>query len=75
VYLLHTRLAIIDLDKRANQPFYYNNLVIVFNGELYNYIELKEKLIKQGYQFVTNSDTEVLLKIVDAYGVDQFLTA
>ena len=44
---LHSRLSIIDLNKRSNQPFKIWNDVIIFNGEIYNYIELKEKLIKK----------------------------
>jgi asparagine synthase (glutamine-hydrolysing) len=57
------RLAIIDLDTRSNQPFERKDLnkVIVFNGEIYNYIELKDELIELGYSFLTNSDTEVFL--------------
>ena len=44
VYLLHSRLSIIDLNKRSNQPFKINNYVISFNGEIYNYKELKKIL-------------------------------
>ena len=44
--LLHTRLKIIDLDDRSNQPFVDENLTIVFNGEIYNYLEIKSKLKK-----------------------------
>lgn len=58
--LIHSRLAIIDLNERASQPFYYQNLVIVFNGELYNYVELRSELKKLGTVFHTESDTEVL---------------
>ena len=61
VFLGHTRLSIIDLDERSNQPIKRNNLVIVFNGEIYNYKEIREKLKNKGYTFYTNSDTEVLL--------------
>jgi asparagine synthase (glutamine-hydrolysing) len=71
-YLLHTRLRIIDLHHRSNQPFTYKNLTIVFNGEIYNYLELKNDLKKQGYKFKTNSDTEVLLKLYYAYGYKAF---
>ena len=57
------RLSIIDLKDRASQPMVSidKNYVIVFNGEIYNYLELKEDLIKKGYKFLTTSDTEVLL--------------
>jgi len=70
VYLLHSRLSIIDLDERSNQPFSFNGATLVFNGEIYNYIEVREKLKKQGYTFSTNSDTEVLLKAYLEYGED-----
>ena len=52
VLLLHSRLSIIDLDNRSNQPFTKSNCVITFNGEIYNYIELRNKLVKKGYKFV-----------------------
>jgi asparagine synthase (glutamine-hydrolysing) len=57
------RLSIIDLHSTSNQPFSdpSNNFHIVFNGEIYNYIELRNELKKIGHQFVTESDTEVLL--------------
>ena len=58
----HNRLSIIDLNTVANQPFQKTNFpyILVFNGEIYNYIELKEELINLGYPFETSSDTEVL---------------
>lgn len=59
--ILFNRLSIIDLNRRSNQPFKYKNFLIVFNGEIYNYLELKEELKKIGYKFKTSSDTEVLL--------------
>ena len=63
IELAHLRLSIIDLHKESNQPFFSNcgNYVIVFNGEIYNYIEIREELISIGYRFRTRSDTEVLL--------------
>ena len=70
VYLLHSRLSIIDLEMRSNQPFSFNGLTLVFNGEIYNYIELRKELIKKGYTFSTSSDTEVLLKAYVEYGED-----
>ena len=45
--LLHSRLSIIDLNNRANQPFVEDNLIIIFNGEIYNYKEIREKLKKK----------------------------
>lgn len=62
--LLHQRLSIIDLDERANQPFIKGGLAIIFNGEIYNYKEIKAKLITQyNIEFQTSSDTEVLLEL------------
>lgn len=70
IYLLHARLGIIDLDARSNQPFTIEHATIVFNGEIYNYIELKEELIKRGIRLKTQSDTEVLLHYYLIYGED-----
>lgn len=72
LYLLHSRLSIIDLDERSNQPFEYKNLVMVFNGEIYNYLELKKVLLKNNYNFKTTSDTEVLLKYFHFKGLKSF---
>ncbi|PZT48653.1 asparagine synthase (glutamine-hydrolyzing) [Helicobacter valdiviensis] len=71
VSLAHNRLSIIDLDKEANQPFIspmYPHLVLVFNGEIYNYLELKAELEKEGVEFKTKSDTEVLLAMYAKFG-------
>tara|TARA_B100000963_G_scaffold83164_1_gene70871 strand:- start:14461 stop:16254 length:1794 start_codon:yes stop_codon:yes gene_type:complete len=67
VYLLHSRLNIIDLHPRSNQPFSKKNFTIIFNGEIYNYLEIKKKLEKKGYKFKTASDTEVLLTLYMEY--------
>lgn len=62
----HRRLAIVDLSKNASQPMHFlNRYTITFNGEIYNYIELKIELQKKGYFFHTNSDTEVLMALYD----------
>jgi asparagine synthase (glutamine-hydrolysing) len=61
VGLGHRRLSIIDLSACGNQPMFYESLSIVFNGEIYNYIELREELKHFGYKFSSVSDTEVLL--------------
>lgn len=63
VFFGFNRLSIIDVDKRSNQPFEIKDfgLSIVFNGEIYNYLEIKADLIGLGYGFQTTSDTEVLL--------------
>ncbi|MAW01533.1 MAG: asparagine synthase (glutamine-hydrolyzing) [Candidatus Pelagibacter sp.] len=67
IYLLHSRLSIIDLNQRSNQPFILDNYVITFNGEIYNFKELKQKLIEKNVKFKTNSDTEVLLQYFKIY--------
>lgn len=68
VALLHSRLSIIDLDDRSNQPFEIDGRTLVFNGEIYNYLELREKLLKEGVVLKTDSDTEVLLHYYIKYG-------
>lgn len=60
VILGHNRLSIIDLDSRSDQPLHYQHLTLVFNGEIYNYKELKKSLTQKGYNFTTSSDTEIL---------------
>jgi len=57
----HRRLSIIDLSSAASQPMRYEGLHVVFNGEIYNYNEIREELISFGHQFSTHSDTEVIL--------------
>ncbi len=66
----HRRLSIIDLSRNASQPFHYLHYTIVFNGEIYNYIELKDELVKHGYTFSTTSDTEVIPAAFDCWGKD-----
>ncbi len=68
------RLSIIDLSSTANQPMKDENdrYVITFNGEIYNYIEIREKLRAKGHSFRTNSDTEVLLKSYIEWGKNCF---
>jgi asparagine synthase (glutamine-hydrolysing) len=71
IALGHKRLSIIDLST-GNQPMFNENerYVIVFNGEIYNYLELKEELIKKAHYFKTTSDTEVLLHGYEEYGYE-----
>ena len=66
----HNRLAIIDLSAAANQPLRRQNSAnwITFNGEIYNYLELREQLKSEGVEFTTSSDTEVLLAAWNQYG-------
>jgi asparagine synthase (glutamine-hydrolysing) len=66
----HRRLSIIDLSTAANQPMHFDGLHIIFNGEIYNYEEIRNKLIKEGHQFTTHSDTEVILHAWRQWGVD-----
>jgi asparagine synthase (glutamine-hydrolysing) len=67
----HRRLKIIDLSDCANQPMtYLNRYTITYNGEIYNYIEMRDVLQKIGYSFSTASDTEVILAAYDHYGFD-----
>jgi len=73
--LFHYRLSILDLDARSNQPMKSNSgkSEIVFNGEIYNYRELKQQLEKLGFSFKTNSDTEVILAAYEHFGIDQLV--
>ncbi|MGD2080660.1 MAG: asparagine synthase (glutamine-hydrolyzing) [Nitrospirota bacterium] len=68
----HRRLSIIDLSDNARQPMRYldGGLWITYNGEIYNYLELKGELLAQGYEFRTSSDTEVLLAAYRRWGKD-----
>jgi len=68
ISLAHLRLSILDLDERSNQPFTFEYLTLVYNGEIYNFKEVRELLIVEGYTFETTSDTEVLLKGYHAWG-------
>jgi len=70
VGLGHRRLSIIDLSASGNQPMFFENLSIVFNGEISNYIELREELKLLGYNFLSTSDTEVLLVAYHRWGKD-----
>ena len=64
----HTRLSIIDLSHKAKQPLSYQDLTITYNGEIYNYKELREELSKLGHKFETKSDTEVILAAYKEWG-------
>ena len=61
----HRRLSIIDLSERASQPMLNQNgdIALVYNGEIYNYRELRDRLVRSGYRFRSESDTEVLLAL------------
>jgi asparagine synthase (glutamine-hydrolysing) len=68
VALGHRRLSIIDLSAAGHQPMRFRNLAIVYNGEVYNYLELRRELEGLGHRFETASDTEVILHAYDAWG-------
>jgi asparagine synthase (glutamine-hydrolysing) len=73
LYLLgHTRLAIQDLSEIASQPMINNNNTLIFNGEIYNYLELKKNLESKGYSFKGTGDTEVVLASWQEWGEDAF---
>ncbi len=66
----HKRLSIIDLSPSANQPMKDGDVVIVFNGEIYNFPDLKKILLEKGYKFFSKSDTEVIIKSYMEWGID-----
>ncbi len=72
----HRRLSIIDLSEAGHQPFHYRErYVVVYNGEIYNYVEIREELKSAGYSFETQTDTEVLIAAYDQWKagcVDRF---
>lgn len=72
IALVHRRLSILDLSEAGTQPMVSSNnrYVIVFNGEIYNFIELRKDLEKEGISFKTHTDTEVLLVLYEKYGAD-----
>lgn len=64
----HLRLAILDLEERSNQPFLIDSYSVVFNGEIYNYRDIRKELEQEGVKFTTESDTEVLLQAYIKWG-------
>ncbi len=69
IWLGHRRLSILDLSENGKQPMHYlNRYTITFNGEIYNYIEIKKELVESGYHFHSETDTEVLLALYDYRG-------
>lgn len=69
IALGHRRLSIIDVAEHANQPMHFEYLSIVYNGEVYNYVDIREELLAENYQFQTNGDTEVVLKAFHKWGI------
>lgn len=70
IALGHRRLSVLDLSPKGNQPMKFDNLIIVYNGEVYNFKEIKKELEKYGYSFDSDSDTEVILKAFHRWGFD-----
>ncbi|PMB36850.1 asparagine synthetase B, partial [Fischerella thermalis CCMEE 5319] len=70
IALGHRRLSILDLSPAGHQPmsFFNNRYWIVLNGEIYNYLEIREELAAKGYDFISNTDTEVVLAAYHAWG-------
>lgn len=72
IFFGHRRLAIIDLSDSGTQPMSFDGIHIVFNGEIFNYIELRRELQKKGVQFHTETDTEVIIRVYQHHGADGF---
>jgi len=72
LYFGHRRLSIIDLLPEGNQPLTMDGLCIIYNGEIFNYLELRKELEDSGYVFRTNTDTEVILRTYQKYGPSGF---
>ena len=69
ITLAHQRLSIIDISERSNQPFIKSGYIIVFNGEIYNYREIRSRIIREtGIAFLTDGDTEVVLESFKYWG-------
>ena len=68
IALGHRRLAILDLSEAGHQPMINDDIILVFNGEIYNYIEIREELLSLGYSFNSNTDSEVIIKAYIEWG-------
>jgi asparagine synthase (glutamine-hydrolysing) len=68
VALGHNRLSIIDTSQAGHQPMKYKHLVVTYNGEIYNYLEIRDELKARGHVFTTQTDTEVLLHAYEDWG-------
>ena len=66
----HRRLSILDLSESGSQPYYFQDLILIFNGEIYNFHEIRKNLENDGYEFESNSDTEVIIKSYHRKGLD-----
>jgi asparagine synthase (glutamine-hydrolysing) len=67
VTLYHSRLTIIDDNKRSHQPFRFKNLILTYNGEIYNFKTIRDELKECGYNFYTEGDTEVVINAYDKW--------
>ncbi len=72
ISLSHNRLSILDPTNRSNQPYIFKNLILSFNGEIYNYKELSEILMNKGYSIDTTSDTEIIIKLFHFENIQSF---
>ena len=72
--LAHARLSIIDLSERGRQPMFNDDksVGVIFNGEIYNFKKLRERLTKRGYKFKSNTDTEAIIRLYEDIGEDCF---
>ena len=68
----HVRLSILDLSSNSDQPFSYDKYLMVYNGEIFNYLELRKELETLGHQFNTESDTEVVIHAFKEWGQNCF---
>src|SRR3989339_513903 len=68
VSLGHRRLSIIDLSEKGSQPMFFKNFVIVYNGEIYNFKEIRETLLGEGYRFASETDTEIVAAAYHHWG-------
>jgi asparagine synthase (glutamine-hydrolysing) len=68
----HRRLSILDLSQAGHQPMKWKHLCITFNGEIYNYIELRKELLQLGHIFKSSSDTEIILAAYEQWGTKSF---
>lgn len=66
----HRRLSIIDLSTAGSQPMKIGKWIITYNGEIYNYQEIKNSLLKKGIEFISNTDTEVIIRSIDTFGFE-----
>jgi len=72
VSLGHTRLSIVDLSNHGNQPLCNedNSLFLIHNGEIYNFLDLRQELLKKGHRFSSQTDSEVIIHAYEEYGID-----